>query len=197
MKFFVYLHKTTKYFKNMQTEIWKSIKGYEGLYEVSNLGRVKSLLYGKERILKPQKQRNGYLHIILCKNVKMKTFKVHRLVATAFIPNPECFEQINHKDEDKTNNCVSNLEWCSSKYNKNYGSRNERIASALTNHPARSKAVEASKYPDFRTIELCFSSTNEAGRNGYSSGNVSSCCRGCFNREGNNKYKNFYWRYAV
>lgn len=177
-------------------EQWRPVKGFEG-YEVSSLGRVKSLKYGKERILKSQKDVWGYLQVRLYRNGKVKPFYVHRLVAEAFLQNPYGFEQVNHIDEIKTNNCVENIEWCSAKYNVNYGTRNERVASALTNHHAFSKAVEASKYPDFRTIELRFASINEANRNGYSLGNVSSCCRWCFNREGNNKYKGLYWRYAV
>lgn len=173
----------------MEQEIWKSIKGYEN-YEVSNFGRVKSFWYGKEKILKPNKINNGYLQVVLFKDGKRKNFFIHRLVASAFIPNPYGFEQVNHKDEVKTNNCVSNLEFCSSWYNTHFGTRNERVASAL------SKPVEASRFSDFRTIELRFASTMEAGRNGYNFGNVSACCRGCFHREGNNKYKNLYWRYA-
>lgn len=178
----------------MNTEIWRPIYGYEGLYEVSNLGRVKSLgndKSRKEKILKPHKHRKGYLVVNLYRNGKMKNFLVHRLVAEAFIPNPYGFEQVNHRDENKANNCSSNIEWCSAKYNTNYGTRNKRIASV------RSKGVEASKYEDFREICLRFASTQEAGRNGYCNQAVSSCCRWCFNREGNNKYKNLYWRYAV
>lgn len=183
----------------MKQEIWKPVAGYEN-YEVSNLGNVKSLNYkrtGKERILKPGKNRKGYLFVFLCRNGKMKYFSVHRLVAEAFIPNSEGFEQINHKDEVKTNNCVENLEWCDRSYNVNYGSRNEKVSAALTNNPARSKPVEASKYSDFREIELFFASTAEAERNGYGSRNVSACCRGCFHREGNNRYKGLFWRFAV
>ena len=126
----------------------------------------------------------------------MKHFLIHKLVATAFLPNPEGLEQVNHRDENKINNCINNLEFCDCKYNINYGSHNEKVSSALTNHPSRSKAVEASKFPDFRTIELHFPSTMEADRNGYGQGAVSACCRGCFHYEGNNKYKNLYWRYA-
>jgi len=176
-------------------EKWKAIAGYEG-YAVSNLGKVKSLKYDKEKILKPYKHRGGYLFVYLYRNGKRKMFYVHRLVASAFIQNPEGFEQVNHKDEVKTNNCVSNLEWVSRLYNNNYGTRNERISVVQRNDPAKSKVVEASKYPDFRTIELRFASTAEAGRNGYGHTAVSACCNGCFNREGNNKYKNLYWRYA-
>lgn len=175
-------------------EQWRPIKGYEGLYEVSSLGRVKSLNYnhtGAEKIMKPGKDKHGYLLVQLCKDGKIKGLLVHRLVAAAFIPNPNNYPYINHKDETPLNNCIKNLEWCTAKYNTNYGSRNKKIASAL------SKPVEASKYEDFREICLKFASTNEAGRNGYCQCAVSSCCNGRFHREGNNKYKNLYWRYAV
>ena len=176
----------------MKNEQWKPVDGYEGLYEVSNLGRVKSLNYnhtGKEKILKSNKVK-GYLQVTLFKNGKMKYFKVHRLVATSFIPNPMGLPEVNHKDEVKINNVVSNLEWCSAKYNSNFGSRNKRIASA------QSKAVEASKYEDFREIELRFASTQEAKRNGYNQGHVSACCRGYYHYEGNNKYRGLFWRFA-
>ena len=179
--------------QKMNTEIWRHVKGYEGLYAVSSLGHVKSLNYrhtGKEKILKPVKSNYGYLNVRLYRNGKYKFFRVHRLVAIAFIPNPKGFEQVNHRDEVKTNNCVENLEWCSAKYNINYGTLQERKAAS------RSKAVEASRFSDFREICLRFPSTAEAGRNGYSSGAVSDCCRGCFNYEGNNKYKGLYWRFA-
>lgn len=124
----------------MEKEIWKTIKNYEGLYEVSNLGRVKSLERIdsnkhpiKERLLKCGKVDGGYLAAVLCKNGKHKTFLIHRLVAKAFIPNPNNLPQVNHKDEDKTNNCVSNLEFCTAKYNNNYGTRTERVAEKQTN----------------------------------------------------------------
>ena len=184
---------------NIIKEKWKSVEGFEGLYEISNLGRVKSLGNNKsrkERILKPKKHRDGYLQVCLCRNGKHKMFQVHRLVATMFIPNPEDFEQVNHRDEVKTNNCVSNLEWCSRKYNSNYGTRNIRVATSLTNHPAFSKVVEASKYSDFSEICLRFASTHEAGRNGYDQRTVSTCCNGRYCSKGN-FYRNLYWRYAV
>lgn len=180
---------------NIINEEWKPVEGYEELYAVSNLGRVKSLKYDK--IIKPGNNGKGYLFVGLYKDGKRKYPKVHRLVAEAFIPNPEGFKQVNHRDEVKTNNCVNNLEFCDCKYNINFGTHNERSAASRINHPDRSKAVEASKYPDFSEICLRFASTHEAERNGYSSGNVSACCRECFHREGNNKYKNLYWRYAV
>ena len=110
-------------------EIWKDIEGYEGLYQVSNKGRVKSLNYGrtgKEKILRPGKNNDGYLIVILYKNGKKKNFRIHRLVAKAFLTNPNNLLEVNHRDENKENNHVENLEWCDRKYNINYGSRTER-----------------------------------------------------------------------
>ena len=108
-------------------ETWKDIEGYEGLYQVSNLGRVKSLFRYKKQ-LKLEITKNGYVRIMLCKNKKRKRHLVHRLVAEAFIPNPNNLPCVNHKDENKQNNCVDNLEFCTSKYNCNYGNRNTRIS---------------------------------------------------------------------
>lgn len=118
-------------------ELWKDIKGYEGIYQVSNLGRIKSfdkwVRYGrgvrliKGKILSEHNKENQYKTVILCdSNGKGKTHRTHRLVAEAFIKNPECYPQVNHIDENKTNNCVDNLEWCTSLYNVNYGSRSEK-----------------------------------------------------------------------
>ena len=176
----------------MQKEIWKPVEGFEN-YEVSNLGRVKSLNYNrtdKDKILKPGKTKKGYFFVMLYKNGKQKHFSIHRLVATAFLPNPMGLPEVNHRDENKANNVVSNIEWTSRLDNINYGTRTKRMAAA------QSKPVEASSFPDFREICLRFDSTMEAGRNGYNQGHVSDCCRGCFHREGNNRYKNLYWRYT-
>lgn len=116
-------------------EIWKSLKflGYPD-YEVSNWGNVKSLNYlrtGKEKILKPAKSKNGYSSIVLCKRGIAKTFRLHKLIALTFIPNPENLPCINHKDENKENNRVENLEFCSARYNNNYGTRNERASKSM------------------------------------------------------------------
>ena len=116
-------------------EIWRDIEGYEGLYQVSNKRRVKSLNYnksGKEGILKPRKSKDGYLQLQLHKEGECKDYRVHRLVGQTFLENLEGLPEINHKDEDKTNNCVENLEWCSSEYNKNYGTRNKRVSKSLS-----------------------------------------------------------------
>ena len=119
------------------TEIWKDIVGYEGLYQVSNLGNVKRLKGYKgrgkgyiveEHLIKPSINSNGYQNVVLCKNGKTKTFSMHRLVAIAFLDNSDNLPEVNHKDEDKTNNCVDNLEWCDRVYNNNYGTRNKKCS---------------------------------------------------------------------
>ena len=119
------------------TEIWKDIVGYEGLYQVSNLGNVKRLKGYKgrgkgyiveEHLIKPSINSNGYQNVVLCKNGKTKTFTMHRLVAIAFLYNSDNLPEVNHKDEDKTNNCVDNLEWCDRVYNNNYGTRNKKCS---------------------------------------------------------------------
>lgn len=116
----------------MTKEIWKDIEEYEGIYQVSNLGKVKSFKRGSERMLKPCRDRRGYLIVDLYKNGKHKNNKIHRLVAQAFIPNPENKSEINHIDEDKTNNNVDNLEWSTRKENLNHGTRNERASRILS-----------------------------------------------------------------
>ena len=124
------------------TEIWLPIEGYENLYEVSNLGRVRrleSVVNGKNgskrkvsgNILKPRAQQNGYLMVNLCKNGIRRSYYMHRIVSTAFIPNPDNKPQVNHKDEDKLNNSVENLEWCTAKENTNYGTRTKRSSEKL------------------------------------------------------------------
>lgn len=108
-------------------EIWKDIKGYEGLYQISNLGRVKSLVRKrvlKERILKPKKKNSGYLFVCLCKNGELKYFHIHRLVAIAFIVNQKNKSQINHKDCNKENNNINNLEWVTPKENNLHARKN-------------------------------------------------------------------------
>lgn len=116
----------------MENEIWKTIENYPD-YQISNMGRVKSLNYGrtgKERVLKQGIDKYGYFRVNLYKDKKRKHFSVHRLVATAFIPNPQNLPCVNHKDENPQNNCASNLEHCTHQYNNNYGTRNERVSIA-------------------------------------------------------------------
>ena len=106
----------------------KDIKGYEGLYAITPEGEVWS--YKSKMFLKPGVNNIGYLYVNLCKNGKRKSYVIHRLVAMAYLPNPENLPEINHKDENKTNNCLQNLEWCNRKYNINYGNRIERMVSS-------------------------------------------------------------------
>ena len=172
-------------------EIWKDIESYEGLYQISNLGRVKSLGKGKsnnskERIMKAGKdKKNGYLSVILYKDGKKKYCKVHRLVAFVFLPNPDNLPQVNHIDEDKTNNRVENLEFCDAKYNSNYGTRTQRVSKSQTNYPNKSKkvlCVETGKiYPSIHQVQREL---------GFSHGNISSVCSG--RRE---QAYGFHWRY--
>lgn len=124
-------------------EVWKDISGYEGIYQVSNLGRVKSLdreishlnRWGsmqsqkiRGRILTAKASHDNYMDVVLCKGGRSETKLVHRLVAIAFIPNPDNLPQVNHKDENPRNNAVTNLEWCTAEYNSNYGNRNAKLS---------------------------------------------------------------------
>ena len=167
----------------MTEEIWCPIKGYECLYEVSDQGRVKSIGYGKERILKPQRIKTGYLMVFLCKNGEIKQCLVHRLVAKTFIPNPDNLPQVNHKDENKENNSVQNLEWCSEKYNANFGSRNQRIAEKC------SKPVL--QYEKSGEFVREWKSTRDVERNlGYAYQHISDCCLGKLKSS-----NGFVWRF--
>lgn len=155
-------------------EIWKDIEGYEGLYQVSNLGRVRSLR--RNIIFKNRIERSGYEGVYLYKNKGYKYFLIHRLVANAFISNPDNLPQVNHKDENKLNNCISNLEWCDCKYNQNYGTRGKRISQKQLNDKNKSKVVL--QY----TKDGCFikewKSTRDIQRNlGFCQSDISKCCR--------------------
>ena len=118
-----------------EQEIWKDVVGYEEFYKVSNKGNVRSVArkdsIGRKcggRVLKPLNHRHGYLQVDMYKNGKVKRKYIHRLVAEAFNPNPKGFLEINHKDENKSNNELSNLEWCTREYNVNYGTLIERLS---------------------------------------------------------------------
>ena len=123
----------------MEKEIWKDIAGYEGLYKVSNLGRIKKLgnnFSCKEKIL-VNSDCHGYLHVNLYKNGTRKSYLVHRLVALSFIENTNNYMEINHIDENKHNNCVENLEWCTRKYNNNYGLHKIKMRETVINNRGR------------------------------------------------------------
>jgi hypothetical protein len=167
-------------------EIWRDIEGFEDLYQISNEGRVKSLGNNKsrkEKMLKGVKNSNGYLGVGLYKNGKLVRKYVHRLVAEAFIPNPNHYKEVNHKDENKQNNHVDNLEWCSSKYNANYGTRNQKSSEK------RSKRVDQIDAVTGEVVRQ-WESTNECGRNGYNQGHVAACARGELKT-----FKGYVWKY--
>lgn len=114
-------------------QCWRDIPNYEGKYQVSNTGRVRSLNYGrtgKTKVIKQSTNKGGYKSVFLYKDGKLKGYLVHRLVAITFIPNPNNYPVINHKDENPKNNVVWNLEWCTQEYNCNYGTRNEKCSKA-------------------------------------------------------------------
>lgn len=184
-------------------EEWRDIPGFEGLYKVSNTGKVKSLERKvkykngaihivNEKILKYQKDRYGYLQLILCKEGIQKNMKVHRLVASAFIPNPNNLPEVNHKDENTSNNNVENLEYCDRIYNVNYGTGNERRAKKLskikkgvynTKKSKPVKCLETGKiYPSIAEVHREF---------GFSQGNICECC----NKKRKSAHK-FHWEWA-
>ena len=146
-------------------EEWRGIKGFEGKYMVSNLGRVKSLNYnntGKEGIMEPQDNGTGYLFVQLSKDGKVKNCRINRLVAQAFLENPQNLPEVNHKDKNPKNNRVENLEWCSRQYNVEY---------------SLSKAVIGIDKVSGLILE--FPSTREAERQtGISKGNICDCLKG-------------------
>ena len=143
-----------------------------GLYQISNFGNVKSLNLKGGSLLKPE-LISGYLRIGLYKNNNYKHYLIHRLVAETFIPNPDNLPQVNHKDENKTNNNVENLEWCDRKYNMNYGTRNEKHFSKL-----RKKVAQYTL--DGELIKI-WDSTQECTKYGFHQANVSACARGKIN----------------
>ena len=168
-------------------EEWLNIYGYPE-YKVSNTGKVKSLKYGKEHILKPRNNKKSYKQVILYSNGKIKPILVHRLVAEAFIPNPYNLPEVNHKDENKNNNNVTNLEWCSHKYNMNFGTRTKRSAKAHTGiyNTKTSKKVICIE------TGIVYQSLSEIKRQiGFSQSNISQCCNG----KRKSAYK-FHWKWA-
>ena len=146
----------------------KDIKGYEGLYGITSCGKVWS--YRSNKFLKPYDNGKGYLYVKLCKDGKMKPYRVHRLVADAYLPNPDNLSQVNHKDENKANNALSNLEWCDAAYNNNYS--------------------QAKKVQCVETGEVFNSITKAAEAINRSTGNICNCLAGRRKTTGG-----FHWRY--
>lgn len=177
----------------MEEEIWKDVVGYEGLYQVSNLGRVKSLprkhhtrgwYMTKERILSPRVcgSQREYLAVYLFGDNKHKQYKIHRLVARAFVPNPHHYKEINHIDENKGNNRADNLEWCTRSYNVNYG--NGSLKRALT------MGKSCVQLDDKGNILHTYPTMEIAAQNvGVDSSNISRACS-----IKNRKCAGYYWR---
>jgi len=207
----------------MLNEIWKDCKHYEGLYQVSNYGRVKSLerdvptkkggtYHVNEKFLAHKVHNRGYLFVELWKHNKPHKEYVHRLVAMAFIPNPNNYPTVNHKDEDKQNNYVDNLEWMTYQDNNNYGSHNERAANTHrlkgTYENARKRWIESNP----ARVNPKIGAKNPTSKKVICDGKLFDCIKDCanyFNANYTNmriwlsnnsrmprKYKNMNLRYA-
>ena len=167
-------------------EIWKDISEFEKFYQVSNLGKVRSKRKNCRSgtpIMRMFKN-NGYMYVLLYDGKGgQKHMAVHRLVAKEFIPNPQNFPQVNHKDENKENNCADNLEWCTGKYNVSYGTRRDRMA--------KSKLKPVFQYSvDGNLINRFDSALQAAKQFGFDRGSIADCCRGK-----RKTYRKYIWKY--
>lgn len=159
-------------------EEWKDIKGYEGLYMISNKGRI-------AKILHPKINKDGYCEQGLVKDKIKKGKRIHRLVAEAFIDNPDNLPEVNHKDEDKVNNSVENLEWCTHKYNTNHGTRIERMRMSQRNREDCSKQVMCIE------TGIVYPSINEASRKtGANRQTIADVCNGKLKTA-----KGYHWKF--
>lgn len=177
-------------------EIWRSIQGYEGLYEVSNIGNVRSLdrivkmknganrtTYGKMLSKTSYNSTSCYEGVTLCKGGICKKYSVHRLVADAFIPNPDDLPEINHKDEDKRNNNADNLEWCDRRYNNTYGTA--KFRAAMTQGKPVLQLLDGKIINGWPSMGLAAAFT------GASQSGISACCHGVGKTSGG-----YEWRFA-
>lgn len=172
-------------------EEWRPIEGYE-YYEVSNLGRVRSWIDNRWRrrnipkILSLYKLSKGYLGVSLNSAPRVsKTTKVHRLVAKAFIPNPNNLPMVNHKDENKTNNCVSNLEWCTNEYNLKYGTARQRIFETIERNGGYKVRPIIQRDLQGNAIKVWNSATEAAKELGIDCSRILTACH--------KSYKGFLW----
>lgn len=156
-------------------EVFLPIPKYEGLYAVSNYGRVKSLCRKKERVLKPC-VRNGYAYVVLCRNGEMSRHSIHRLVATVFVPNTEGKLEVNHIDGKRLNNNAINLEWVSRSENQKHAFRTG-LQPIIYNNPARVKAVDMLS-SDGELVKTFPSAAEAERQTGINSAHISKCCCG-------------------
>ena len=156
-------------------EEWADIEGYEGLYQISTHGRVKNV--AKSRLLKPCKHRTGYLTVMLYKNGAYKRVLIHRLVASAFLPKDSSTYLVNHKDENKENNILENLEWCTREYNMNYGDLGKRL-SIKRGSGARNKKPVCQIDMNGEIIQVWESIASASRNTGTARTSIYECCRG-------------------
>lgn len=185
-------------------EIWKDIQGYEGIYQVSNLGNVKSLNYrnrGYAQNLVPKTNNKGRLWVELAKNRIKKPFQISRLVAETFVENPEKLPIVNHKDENPKNNRVDNLEWCTLSYNVRYSIKRHPERTRKGIQTGKRNCIRNGKLTNLRVYQLTLegeivrewdNSTQIKRETGMSDWSISECCRG--NRS---KAYGFRWQYAI
>lgn len=159
----------------------KDIPGYEGRYAVTSCGKVWS--YKSKKFISQKMHRNGYLSVMLCKQGKMKRYLVHRLVACAYLKNPNNFPQVNHKDEVKSNNFINNLEWCTRQYNNTFGTVRERIAK-----------IQGKKVVCAETGEVFYSIGDASRKTGITRSLIAQCCRMEVKRA---KHLHFYFKEAI
>ena len=162
-------------------EEWRSIIDYEGIYEVSNMGRVRSIVadeHYRARILKPALNLCGYLFVNLYKNGKGNPRTIHRLVAKSFIPNPDNLPEVNHKDEDKTNNNVENLEWCTKSHNCSYGTHIARVIEARNKNGGQNAEKIVLQCDLHGNVIKEWKSLMEAHRNGFCRRGIQAVLKG-------------------
>lgn len=161
-------------------ETYKDIQGYEGKYQISNLGNVYSLITNK--ILKPRLTLDGYYQVDLCKDGVKRHLYIHRLVAQSFLDNPKNYKIVNHKDENSMNNIASNLEWCDSTYNNNYGNCKRKISEAnsikINQYDMNGNFIK--QWLGINNIERCLK---------INKGNICMCCKGKRNNAGGYKWE--------
>jgi hypothetical protein len=195
--------KLPKQKRSNMNEVWKNIEFTDNKYAVSNLGNVRrnehyttigptknrkdpSIAFYKERLMTKYKSVDGYEIVHIVVNKKMQPYKVHRLVANAFIPNPHELPQVNHKDENTLNNTVTNLEWCTAKYNANYGTRNDRLRIA--------NGKKVGQFDKNGKLIRVWNSLSEAAKY-FGASTTTYISRVCKHQAGRKTYKGFRWKY--